>query len=71
MPHSVAKDKRWACIGWRIFWTWFFYQLFTHPEALLGHGDFPDPKTLTDAELGIPPDDEGSYYDWLENQENE
>ena len=69
-PSWVKKDKLYAWIGWRSFWTWFFYQLYTQPAVLTGHGHFPDPKTWTDAELGIPPDEEGSYYEWLERLEN-
>lgn len=58
----------------RTFWTIFWYQLFWHPEVIIGHHSFPDPTDWTDVELGIPPDDAGSYRDWLkakmEREEN-
>lgn len=60
-----TRVYRW---GMRIFWTWFFWQLFHHPEVLTGHYSIPDPSKWTDAELGIPPDEAGPYDQWLEAQ---
>lgn len=61
-----ARDKKLAWYCWRFFWAWWWYQLFSDPGALLGHLSLPDPEKWTDAELGIPPDEYGSYEDWLE-----
>lgn len=51
----------------RAFWAYIWYHIFKHREAYLGH--FPsdiDPTKWTDEQLGIPPLEEGSYYDWYE-----
>mgnify|MGYP003729582587 CR=1 FL=1 len=40
--------------------------LFTKPDAITGHAlHLPDPSKFTDSELGVPPDEEGPYYEWL------
>lgn len=51
----------------RAFWAYIWYNIFAHPEAFMGHfpGDI-DPTKWTDEELGIPPLEEGSYYEWYE-----
>jgi len=42
-----------------IFTWWFiFYNLWHNPEAFLGHMAYPDTSKWTNAELGIPDDDE-------------
>lgn len=53
----------------RIFWTYLFSMLFHDPGVITGHYFPPDPNTFTDEQLGIPPDDEGLYTDWLRNRE--
>lgn len=53
----------------RVFWTYWWWMLFWHPDKLLGPTHtFPDPSQWTDAELGIPPDEEGTYKDWLKSR---
>lgn len=52
----------------RFFWTYWFYSLYQDPHVFTGHFHFPDPDLWTDEELGIPPDSEGSYYEWLEKK---
>lgn len=69
-PDWALKDHSYAWYGWRIFWSYWWYKLFSNPEALLGHFTEPDPHKWTNEELGIPPDDMGSYYDWLKEREN-
>lgn len=41
-----------------VAWFWIFYNLWSHPENLLGHAPYPDTAKWTNAELGIPADDE-------------
>lgn len=65
------SDKNTAWYLWRMFWAIWWYQLFSDPGALIGHHTFPDPSKWTDEELGIPPDQQGSYYDWLEKMGEE
>lgn len=60
-----AYDDKCAWVLQRMFWTWFFYQLFHDPGVILGHFHPPDTSLWTDAELGIPPLEAGSYEDWL------
>lgn len=55
----------------RAFWTFFFWQLFWHPEVWTGHWDEPDPSRWSDKDLGIPPDSEGLYQDWLDKQQSQ
>lgn len=52
----------------RLFWAYFFWNLFHDPAAIWGHATFPDPSKWTDEELGIPPLDAGSYREWAEKQ---
>ncbi|PZC85588.1 NADH dehydrogenase [ubiquinone] 1 beta subcomplex subunit 2, mitochondrial [Helicoverpa armigera] len=40
-------------------WWWIFWHIITEPEHILGEFKYIDPRTYTDAELGIPPDSEG------------
>lgn len=74
-PSQVLYRESWRKSAWhdsdnrlgiyimRVFWTWWFYQAFWHPDAFIGHFTFPDASKWTDEELGIPPDEEGSYYE--------
>ena len=39
-------------------WYFIFYNLWSHPEFFFGHMDYPDTSKWTNAELGIPADDE-------------
>lgn len=41
-----------------IAWWFIFYHLFTSPELIFGHMEYPDTAKWTDEELGIPPDDQ-------------
>lgn len=82
-PSQVLYRETWRHTPWglisirdgtwimRLFWSWWFYQLFHHPEALYGHTHLPDPTKWTDAELGVPPDDVGLYSNWLEEKYGE
>ena len=41
-----------------MYW-WMFWHIMTEPELLFGEfPDYPDPTQWTDAELGIPPDED-------------
>lgn len=62
--HAYDVKRTWLC--WRFFWASWWYQLFNNPGVVLGHTHLPDPSQWTDAQLGIPPDEEGSYLEWLE-----
>merc|ERR1712142_448834 len=39
-------------------WYWMLYKLYHEFDHIVGHFDYPDPSKWTDAELGIPGDDE-------------
>lgn len=39
-------------------WWWIFYKMIKVPEATFGHMEYPNPSKWTNAELGIPNDDE-------------
>ncbi|CAF0800817.1 unnamed protein product [Brachionus calyciflorus] len=39
-------------------WFWVFYNIWKVPESTFGHMPYPDTSKWTDAELGIPADDE-------------
>ena len=39
-------------------WFYVFYNLWNSTENFLGHAPFPDTAKWTDAELGVPGDDE-------------
>lgn len=65
MPQRAIISNVAAKWGFRMFWVYFWYQLFSDPGVIIGHTHHPDPSKWTDAELGIPSDEEGSYYDWL------
>ncbi|XP_064628938.1 NADH dehydrogenase [ubiquinone] 1 beta subcomplex subunit 2, mitochondrial-like [Lineus longissimus] len=39
-------------------WWWVLWHLWTEPEHITGHYEYPDVTKWTDEELGIPPDDE-------------
>jgi len=41
-----------------LVWYYIFYNLWSHSENLFGHMAYPDTSKWTNAELGIPPDDE-------------
>lgn len=41
-----------------VAWAWMFYKLWKNPEATLGHMEYPNTAKWTNAELGIPDDDE-------------
>ena len=66
-----AMHHRRAMLIMRVFWTWFFYQLYHDPGVITGHFHPPDPSLYSDEELGIPPLEYGSYKDWLEQQATE
>ena len=40
-----------------IAWWWIFYNMWTYPELIMGHMEYPDTAKWTNKELGIPPDD--------------
>lgn len=39
-------------------WYWMLYKLYHEFDHIVGHFTYPDPSKWTDAELGIPGDDE-------------
>ncbi|XP_008304518.1 NADH dehydrogenase [ubiquinone] 1 beta subcomplex subunit 2, mitochondrial-like [Stegastes partitus] len=39
-------------------WFWILWHFWHDPSAVTGHFPWPDASKWTDAELGIPPDDE-------------
>ena len=39
-------------------WAYVFYNLYNSSDNFFGHAPFPDTSKWTDAELGIPADDE-------------
>jgi len=41
-----------------VLWYWILFHCYYDYEHLIGHYEYPDPSKWTDAELGIPPDDE-------------
>ncbi|XP_074661059.1 NADH dehydrogenase [ubiquinone] 1 beta subcomplex subunit 2, mitochondrial-like [Tubulanus polymorphus] len=41
-----------------LMWWWILWHFWTEPEHIYGHYEYPDTSKWTDAELGIPPDDE-------------
>lgn len=48
-----------AKIGVVLAWWWIFYHVLNERSHLIfGHHEYPDTAKWTDAELGIPPDDE-------------
>lgn len=70
VPKWIPQDHKEAKWMWRIFWTYFFISLFNDPGVIIGHHSFPDPEMWTDEELGIPPEDAGSYKDWLASKKS-
>uniref|UniRef100_A0A336LHY7 CSON002399 protein n=1 Tax=Culicoides sonorensis TaxID=179676 RepID=A0A336LHY7_CULSO len=42
-----------------LMWWWILWHLWHEPEHVYGEFPYPDPSQWTNAELGIPPDDEG------------
>lgn len=71
MPANAIYTNKVALWGFRSFWTYWFYMLFNDPSPILGHFTLPDPRQWTDEELGIPPDEAGSYEDWLKQHDTE
>ncbi|XP_070383341.1 NADH dehydrogenase [ubiquinone] 1 beta subcomplex subunit 2, mitochondrial-like [Dermacentor albipictus] len=51
-------DVKMADVIMGVAWWWFFYHVFTEYEHITGHFLRPPASTFTDAELGIPPDDD-------------
>ncbi|KAJ6637860.1 NADH dehydrogenase [ubiquinone] 1 beta subcomplex subunit 2, mitochondrial [Pseudolycoriella hygida] len=41
-----------------LMWWWILWHLVTEPEHIYGEFPYPDASAWTNAELGIPPDDE-------------
>lgn len=68
-PEFSKKHDREGKIAYRLFWLYFFFMCFDRPELIFGHFNEPDPSKWTDEELGIPPDDLGTYADWI-NERN-
>ncbi|XP_054258214.1 NADH dehydrogenase [ubiquinone] 1 beta subcomplex subunit 2, mitochondrial-like [Macrosteles quadrilineatus] len=51
--HFMIRD---GLMGFGIWWI--LWHLYHQPGHIVGEYDYPDPSKWTDAELGIPPDDE-------------
>lgn len=62
------REYFWKTTMFRMFWTYWWFMLFTYPDYVTGHDTIPDPSEWSDEELGIPPDDVGPYRDWLETK---
>ncbi|XP_075728161.1 NADH dehydrogenase [ubiquinone] 1 beta subcomplex subunit 2, mitochondrial-like [Rhipicephalus microplus] len=58
VPEPDPYDYKLAEFIMTVAWWWFFYHLITEPEHITGHFLRPPASSFTDAELGIPPDDE-------------
>merc|ERR1712150_451815 len=55
-----SKDVMYAAEGLGfIMWYWMLYHIYYEPDHITGHFEYPDPSKWTDAELGVPPDEEG------------
>jgi len=58
-PHTSDKFKKISQGIMTFTWWWIFYGIFTEPAHIFGFWDnYPEPEKWTDAELGIPADDE-------------
>ena len=55
-PDSFGN--KFAYTGFFLVWYWILYNLIAHTDHVTGHFPYPKPKTWTDEELGIPPDNE-------------
>jgi len=54
----AAPDSK-SCVGQAtamlsFMWYWIIYHILSEPEHIYGHWIPPDPKSFTNAELGIP-----------------
>ncbi|XP_059612525.1 NADH dehydrogenase [ubiquinone] 1 beta subcomplex subunit 2, mitochondrial-like [Phlebotomus argentipes] len=47
-----------ANVGGGIAWWWILWHLWHEPEHITGEFPYIEPSTWTNAELGIPPDDD-------------
>lgn len=80
-PSQFCYRETYPCLSWKktegqvaegmavFFWTYIWCNVFADPLVFLGHYNMPDPTAFTDEELGIPPDEAGSYKDWLAQRE--
>lgn len=66
VPDWKIREHKWSLWMKKFFWAYWFYMMLSHPEFYMGHGSEPDSSKFTNEELGIPPDDEGPYLEWLE-----
>uniref|UniRef100_A0A3Q3JKZ0 NADH dehydrogenase [ubiquinone] 1 beta subcomplex subunit 2, mitochondrial n=1 Tax=Monopterus albus TaxID=43700 RepID=A0A3Q3JKZ0_MONAL len=57
-PQLTKKQKFDAEFLSGAMWFWILWHLWHDSDAVLGHFPWPDASEWTDAELGIPPDDE-------------
>lgn len=64
-PYVIEREVKYAYWGFKAFWTYIWYKLLWHPEYVFGHHQPPPGSFYTDEELGIPPDEDGPYADWL------
>ncbi|XP_058448527.1 NADH dehydrogenase [ubiquinone] 1 beta subcomplex subunit 2, mitochondrial-like [Malaya genurostris] len=55
-PSRVVRGLTQFCGG--LMWWWVLWHLFHEYEHITGEFAYPDPKAWTNAELGIPPDNE-------------
>ncbi|XP_062565918.1 uncharacterized protein LOC134228153 [Armigeres subalbatus] len=55
-PELLARVGAQAAGG--LMWWWILWHLFHEYEHITGEFDYPDPSSWTNAELGIPSDDE-------------
>ncbi|KAI0978480.1 hypothetical protein GJ496_007987 [Pomphorhynchus laevis] len=56
-PNPLNNDSWFCQIFGGFMWWYFLWYSWNHPEAYTGHFPFFDARTLSDEELGIPPDD--------------
>ncbi|XP_055610611.1 NADH dehydrogenase [ubiquinone] 1 beta subcomplex subunit 2, mitochondrial-like [Uranotaenia lowii] len=55
-PETAARVLSQVAGG--LMWWWVLWHLFHEYEHITGEFDYPDPAKWTNAELGIPADDE-------------
>ncbi|XP_017036409.1 NADH dehydrogenase [ubiquinone] 1 beta subcomplex subunit 2, mitochondrial-like [Drosophila kikkawai] len=55
-PHSKATRIGAVAVGATMWW-WVLWHLWHEPDHITGEFDYPNPKTWSNSELGIPKDD--------------
>ena len=58
-PPAPAWNRYGAEMAGGLMWWWILWHLWHEPEHITGEFPYPDPSAWTNAELGIPPDEDG------------